>query len=74
MLFGAALCGEQYLHILRDNGIEVAFFADDDKQAKGVAGLPVVPAERLSSWGGQIVISSFGPEKVVRRLQEMMQV
>ena len=72
-LFGAALCGERYLEILRDNGITVAFFADDDveKQAKGVAGLPVVPTERLSSWGGQIIIASYGPEKIVKRLKKM---
>lgn len=70
MLFGAGLCGAQYLHVLRTNGIEVSCFLDDDKekQAQGVCGLPVMSTSHLSTRGGQIVISSYGPDKLERRL------
>ena len=70
MMFGAGNCGEHYLKILQENGIEVACFLDDDaeKQAHGFLGLPAFPVSHLSTRGGQIVISSYGPDRLERRL------
>ncbi|MBR3624599.1 MAG: FkbM family methyltransferase [Selenomonadaceae bacterium] len=60
---------------MRENGVEVACFADDDKekQVEGFVGLPVIATEQLSKMGGgkNILISSYGPEKVVKRLKTM---
>lgn len=70
VMFGAGLCGAQYFNVLRKNGIEVSCFLDDDeeKQATGFCGLSVLPTSHLSTTGGQIVISSYGPDKLERRL------
>ena len=70
MLFGAGICGELYLHIFRDNGIKVSCFLDDDveKQKMGFCGVPVRPLSYLSAGGGQIVISSYGPDRLEQRL------
>ena len=70
MLFGAGNCGELYLHIFRDNGIKVSCFLDDDveKQKMGFCGVPVRPLSYLSAGGGQIVISSYGPDRLEQRL------
>lgn len=63
MMFGAGNCGEHYLKILQENGIEVACFLDDDaeKQAHGFLGLPVLPVSHLSIRGGRLLFRPTGP-------------
>lgn len=73
VLFGAGLCGKNYLDVLNKNGIKVAAFCDDskDKQEKGFMGYRVIPVEDLLSddySAFPIIISSFGPSKLKGRL------
>lgn len=73
-LFGAGNCGENYLDVLGENGIDVDAFLDDDprKQERGLRGKPVLPPEAMLERDGVILISSYGPPSVLlRRLEQI---
>ena len=73
-LFGAGNCGENYLDVLGENGIDVDAFLDDDprKQERGLRGKPVLPPEAMLEREGVILISSYGPPSVLlRRLEQI---
>ncbi len=71
ILFGAGLCGKEYLDLFIKNGIQVKCFCDDDskKQGSGFLGYKVISIEQLSSEKGQIIVASYGPEKLYNRLK-----
>ena len=73
ILYGASLCGMKYLDVLRNNDIVVTAFCDDNtlKQKSGFCGLPVISPAQLSTRGGTIVVSSYGPEKIYRKIADM---
>jgi len=70
VLYGAGHCGKTYAEILCKNGIKVQCFCDDDKKKQGTnfCGFPVLPIENCPR-GGNILISSYGPQKLYERLQ-----
>ena len=80
ILFGASLCGSEYMRLLEKNGIDVYCFVDDDeeKQKKFFCGKQVVSVKALKSLLNSqekvydVVISSYGPDKLYRRLMEVM--
>ena len=78
ILFGASLCGKEYLEVLNKNGISIECFCDDntDKQQSGFLGYKVISVDQLAdtindrNGGGVIVISSYGPLKLYNRLKK----
>lgn len=66
VLFGAGTYGEVYLHYLRDTGVDVVGFLDDDpdKSGRRVAGVPVIGGvddlPRLREAGVTAVYSPVG--------------
>lgn len=72
-LFGAGNCGEHYLHVLGENGIPVEAFLDDDpkKQKMGFHGKAVLSPEMMEGCAGTILISSYGPNTLMKRLERI---
>ena len=70
-LFGAGNCGEHYLHVLGENGISVEAFLDDDpkKQKMGFHGKSVFSPEMMEGCAVTILISSYGPNTLKKRLE-----
>lgn len=72
-LFGAGNCGENYLKVLGENGIPVEAFLDDDaqKQKNGFCGKTVLSPEEMAGHVGKILISSYGPSILMKRLDNI---
>lgn len=72
-LFGAGNCGEEYQRALRGKGIEIEAFLDDDreKQERGFCGKEVLPPEVMVDRKGIILISSYGPTPLIKRLEKI---
>lgn len=72
-LFGAGNCGENYLKVLGENGIPVEAFLDDDpqKQKNGFHGKMVRSPEKMVGLDGTILISSYGPSILMKRLENI---
>ena len=72
-LFGAGNCGENYLNVLGENGISVEAFLDDNiqKQKSGFYGKPVLSPEEMVGRDGIILISSYGPTSLMKRLENI---
>lgn len=73
VLFGAEDCGRDYYEIMKKNDIEVLCFCDDDlnKQGREFMGKKVISVNDLYSLKSDfyILISSYGPEKLLNRLK-----
>ena len=69
-LFGADNCGESYFTLFGEHGILIEAFLDDDprKQATGFCGKEVLPPEEMVKRTGKILISSYGPSILMKRL------
>lgn len=76
VLFGADLCGKNYMSVLKQYEIPVIAFVDDDKkkQKAGYCGKTVLPTEELFTERYAeypILISSFGPSRLMKRLEDL---
>ena len=72
-LFGAGNCGANYLNVLEENEIPVEAFLDDNaqKQKNGFCGKPVLSPEDMVGRNGTILISSYGPSILMKRLEKI---
>lgn len=77
VLFGAGDCGKSYYELMEQNHIEVLCFCDDDtsKQKRGFMGGGVISVSELSLMNGEfyILLSSYGPGKLIKRLKKVDQ-
>jgi len=73
ILYGASDCGKAYYDILTKKGIEIECFCDDDriKQQKLFCGKKVMDSRYLCGGDEPIIISSWGPLKILRKLRTM---
>lgn len=72
ILYGAGLCGTQYLDILKKQNISVNCFWDDDEKKQGLYldGVIIKKPETLENFKGRVLISSFGPEKIYKKIEK----
>ncbi len=73
ILFGASKCGMDYYNVLKEHGIGVKCFADDNpqKQEATLYNIPVLSTEKAFSREGAIILASYGPEKLLARLRQI---
>lgn len=71
ILYGAGTYGKYVCSLLEERGVGIRCFCDDDykKQKTGFLGYKVISSESLLAYDDKVLLSSFVPEKMIKRLK-----